>query len=55
MQDMMAQICNPRTWDVEVGGSKVQAHSWLHSNFKARLEYLKLLSQKMKDIKFNQN
>lgn len=26
--------CNPSTWEVETGESKVQGHSWVHSKFR---------------------
>lgn len=47
--DMVAQACNPSPWDVDVGGSEVHGHSWLHSDAKARLKYIKLCLKKMKD------
>ena len=31
---MVAHICNPSTWKVETGGSRVQGQPVLHSDFK---------------------
>lgn len=36
MTDTVTQVYNPSPWDVEVGGSEVQVHTWLHSNFESR-------------------
>jgi hypothetical protein len=46
---------NPDTLNVEIGGSEVQGHSQLHSDFKARLcsitPYLKNKTKQNKDKK----
>lgn len=39
---MLVHICNQNTWEVEAGGSEVQGHPWLHSEFEASLGYVRL-------------
>ena len=39
-QDLVVHTCNSNTWEVEAGGSEVQGHPWLHSEFKASPELL---------------
>lgn len=43
---MVVHTQNPTTEEVEVGGSKIQGHSWLHSKFKASLGYKRLPKSK---------
>lgn len=38
--DMVAHTYNPSVWEVKVGGSGVQAHTWLHSKFEVGLGYI---------------
>jgi hypothetical protein len=38
---MVAQVCNPRNWEAEAGGSQVQGQPELHSEFQAKLDYIK--------------
>lgn len=37
----VAQACNASTWEVNAGGSGVQAQPHLHSQLKAHLDYMK--------------
>lgn len=37
---MWWHVCNPRTQEVETGGSGVQGHLWLHGGFETSLGYL---------------
>ena len=37
----MVHICHPSTWEMEAGGSGVQGHPWLHSEFEASLGYMR--------------
>ena len=34
-------LCNLSTWQIEAGGSSVGGHSWLHSDPKASLGYMR--------------
>jgi hypothetical protein len=38
---MVASLCNPSTWKVEVGGSGVQGYLYLDGEFKANLGYMR--------------
>ena len=44
--DIEAHICNPRTQEVEVGGSDIQGHSKIHNEFKAMLGYMRSCLQR---------
>ena len=41
MLDKVAQACDPHTQEVEAGGSGVQGHSQLHSEFQKSLGHMK--------------
>lgn len=42
LQGQVVYFSNPRTLETEAGESEVQDHSWLYSEFKASLNYMKL-------------
>lgn len=42
LQGRVVYFSNPRTLETEAGESEVQDHSWLYSEFKASLDYMKL-------------
>lgn len=44
--DIEAHICNLRTQGVEVGGSEIQGHSKIHSEFKGMLGYMRSCLQR---------
>lgn len=53
--DLVVHTYNPSTWEVEVGGSEIQTHPYLHSTFEASLGYMKLcLEEKAKPQTKNQ-
>jgi hypothetical protein len=37
---MVAYKCNTSTWEAEAGGSQIQGHPSLHSEFEASLGYI---------------
>jgi hypothetical protein len=37
---IVAQACNLSTWEVETGGSEVQAQPWLYDNFQTQFQNL---------------
>lgn len=39
--DMAVHVCNPHTWEMEMGGSEIQRHPPLYSEFQASLNYTK--------------
>ena len=40
-QGAVVHICSPSTWEVETGGSEVQGHPLLLSEFEASLEFMR--------------
>jgi hypothetical protein len=36
---MMKDACNPSMWEVDAGGSAIQAYPWLHGKLEASLVY----------------
>lgn len=42
--DLLAYTCNPRTGEIERGGSEIQRQPLVHSKFVAILSYMRMLS-----------
>lgn len=50
----MTHTYNPSIWEVYAGGSEIQGHLWLHSEFEASPGYMKSCIKKYK-TKQNKN
>lgn len=46
---MVTRACNPSTWEVQAGGSRVQSHRWLYSEFEDSLSPMRELVLKRGD------
>lgn len=49
---MVIHACSPSPWGVEGGGSKVQDHPLIHSEFKTSLGYMRHNLYKKKNYKY---